>query len=224
LVRISEKDKGKILFLTDCDYDVLGGTLHGGPDIVITNSCDLESDLINLGILEKIVVEVIPNVVRSKGSATRVAEDICQCAQAIALPMGRLRIAAQPLGVDLALESLDLVKYWDRNSRKFDTDKLNRTVRDKLRRAEVPLSAHEWQRLIETTPYDPVVCNGKDLFAAAQMIMRTQYRMSSKYSVEVVVSMARLSLDEERFELWPVVRRMRQWEKRNRVQLLSIAA
>ncbi len=108
LAAISEKDRGKILFLTDCDYDVLGGTLRGGPDLVITNSCDVEADLIGLGILEKIVVEVVPGVVQNRDSATKVANYVRQCAELIAMPIGRIRIAAQPLGVDLELEKLDL--------------------------------------------------------------------------------------------------------------------
>lgn len=224
LAAISETDKGRILFLTDCDYDVFGGMLQGGPDVVITNSCDVESDLINLGILEEIVVEVIPGVVQSKGSSTRVAEDVRQCAEAISVPMGRVRMAAQPLGVDLDLENLDLGKYWDSGSRQCNIEKLNWTVCNKLRRAGVRLSKGEWEQRLADTPTDAIVCNGKDLFAAAQMIMRTQYKMSNKYSFEIIVSMARLSLDEERFERWSVVRRIRQWEKRNSAQLLSAAA
>src|SRR5580658_6101375 len=56
LLSIREDDRGRVLFLTDCDYDVAAGTLRGGPDIVITSTCDVESDLIELGILERLAI------------------------------------------------------------------------------------------------------------------------------------------------------------------------
>jgi hypothetical protein len=217
-------DKGRMLFLTDCDYDVLGGTLCGGPDVVITSSCDVESDLIGLGVLTKIVVEVVPGVVETKERAVKVAGDVCACAQSLARPLGRIRIAAQPFGVDLDLSNLDFAKYWDKASRSPMVDKLHTSIFTRLRNAGVGISKSGWEDLIAETPDESIVCNGKDLIQAAQMILRTHYKMSHKVSADMMTSMIRLSLDERHFEAWPVVQRIRAWEKKSGRILLVPAA
>jgi hypothetical protein len=219
-----DDDKGRILFLTDCDYDVLNGTLHGGPDIIITGSCDVEADLISLGILEKVVVEVIPGTVETRGAAMRVAADVRGRAELIALPLGRIRIAAQPLGVDLELEDMDLAKYWNKSAGEVLTDKLATSIFARLKRGGVSLSKAEWLSLIDSTPNDVVVCNGKDLIAAAQMIMRVHYKMNNRVSAEMLTSMMRLAVDDSHFQTWSVVQRIHKWEERSGSFLLAAAA
>lgn len=217
-------DNGRMLFLTDCDYDVFKGNLHGGPDVVITSTCDVESDLIDLGILEKVVVEVVPAVVQAKDAAAKVAADVCKCARAMALPLGRVRIASQPLGVDLEFANLDFAKYWDKVTYTPMIDKLHASMLTRLRKAGIDMTKERWEELIAGTPDDLMVCNGKDLIEAAQMILRTRYRMSHKITTEMMTSMIRLSLDQQHFEAWPVVRRIRVWEKRHGCALLAPTA
>ena len=71
-----ETDKGRVLFFTDCDYDVPAGILRGGPDVIITATCDVESDLIHLGILDKVAVEVVPQAIASKDSAAKIGATV----------------------------------------------------------------------------------------------------------------------------------------------------
>src|ERR1035441_1034356 len=81
---ILDADKGRILFFTDCDYDVGTGDLRGGPNVVITASCDVESDLIGLGILEKVAREVVPQAIASNDSAARIGADVRKYAEKVA--------------------------------------------------------------------------------------------------------------------------------------------
>src|SRR5262249_45079834 len=104
LESIRATDQGRVLFFTDCDYDVTAGDLRGGPDVVITTSCDVESDLISLGILRRVAIEVVPQAMIARDSPSKIEADVREHAERIALPFGRIRMAAQPLGVDLQLD------------------------------------------------------------------------------------------------------------------------
>ena len=225
LQSILEQDKGRMLFLTDCDYDVAAGTLHGGPDVVITATCDVESDLINLGILEKLAVEVVPlRSIEAKDGAARIAAEIQSHAELIALALGRIRMAAQPLGVDLELEDIDLNKYWDRKRGRFLSDKLDQVIWERLTK-ETNISREDWEERVNQSPSDLLLCHGKDLLKAVQLFFRILYKMDNKITVDMLNIMMRLAMDQPQFERWKVVQRIRQWESRyGRVLLTSAPA
>jgi Protein of unknown function (DUF4435) len=217
-------DAGRMLFITDCDYDVLNGTLHGGPNIVITKACDIEADLIDLGVLEKLVPEVVPNSMGSKTSASKIAISVRGHAKKVAEVMGRIRIVAQPIGVDLDFDNWDLLRFWDANSCEPLARKMHQAVLARLKRAGVTISETDWMARIESVPGDCAVCNGKDLIAAAQMILHTHYKMNHKFSKEIIAGMMRLALDNAQFANWPVVARIRAWEQRHGRAVLLVAA
>ena len=219
---IRASDEGRILFVTDCDYDVPAGELQGGPDVVITASCDVESDLIRLGILEKIAVEVVPRAIASKGSAEKIASDVLEHAERIAIPMGRIRMAAQPLGLDLNLDEIDFSKYCDRRSGSIRDGKLNQIVLNHIRK-ELDITKEEWEGRLLVASRNPILCNGKDLIKATQIFFRYLYQMDSKITPEMLTMMIRLAVDQVLFENWSVVKRIRAWEVRCGRQLLATA-
>lgn len=222
LAAMLPNDEGRILFLTDCDYDVLNGTLHGGPNVVITKACDVEADLIDLGVLEKVVLEVAPDAVTAKVAASRISADVSICAKAIARIIGRIRVVAQPIGVDLDFENWDLAKFWDARAGGPSIQKMHQTVLARLKRAGVIISPADWIALVDEIPDDDIICNGKDLVSAAQMILHTRYKMSHKVSKDTIAMMMRLALDDVLFENWSVVSRIRRWEKQHgRAMLLA---
>jgi hypothetical protein len=216
-------DEGHMLFLTDCDYDVLNGTLHGGPNVVITKACDVEADLIGLGVLEKVVVEVVPDAIVSKASAPRIATNVRSRAEEIAKVMGLIRMIAQPIGVDLEFENWDLAKFWDAKSGKPLVKKMHEVVLARFKKAGVAITEPDWMARIDNVPDDAIVCNGKDLVSAVQMILHTHYKMDHKMSKTIIASMMRIALDDAQFERWSVVSRIRQWEKRHSRTLLFAA-
>jgi hypothetical protein len=223
LESIRESDKGHILFVTDCDYDVPAGDLHGGPDVIITTSCDVESDLIALGILDKVAVEVVPHAIASKGSAEKIGTDVREHAERMTLPLGRIRMAAQPLGVDLSLEDIDFSKYWDKKTKVVLEDKLIRITLDHLAK-ELNITREEWEERLLATPNTSTVCHGKDLVKAAQMFFRYLYKMDNKITPDILAMMMRLAVDQTLFESWSVVKRIRAWENRCGRKVLENAA
>jgi hypothetical protein len=216
-------DKGRILFLTDCDYDVLNGTLRGGPDVVITDGCDVEADLVRLNLLEKIVVEHVPRVIHSMDSAAKVATDVKNDAETMALALGKVRIAAQPLGVDLGFENFNITRYWDESARKPLLDKINQEFFVRLGAGGVSIAKDEWLYRISATPDDKIICHGKDLVSAAHMILCQRYRMDHKVTAEMLMSIMRTAIEKSHFEEWTVVRRIRKWEDQNSRSLLNAA-
>jgi hypothetical protein len=219
LESIRGTDKGRVLFLTDCDYDVAAGTLHGGPDVVITKSCDVESDLIGLGVLAKVAVEVVPQAISSKDSAIKIEIDVRQHAQRMALPFGRIRMAAQPFGVDLNFDEVDFSKYWDVDSKKVLEEKVYRVMWSHL--GEAGIDRGEWDERIREIPDDVVLCHGKDLVKASQMFFRYLYKMDNKVSKDFLAMMLRLAVDQKAFESWDVVKRIRKWEARYGFAMLA---
>lgn len=218
LASIIKSDSGRILFLTDCDYDVRRGDLTGGPNVVITHGCDVESDLIELGLLAQLAVEVTPRALEGDGNASRVADSVYDHALRMSIALGRVRMAAQPLGIDLGLDELDLAKIWDKESDAIMTDKLEYITWARLKPSGI--SREEWHALIEATPTDALMCNGKDLVRATQLFFRKLYRMSNGITCEILTTMLRLAVNEEQFERWSVVSRIHKWEARYGRKLL----
>jgi hypothetical protein len=208
---IRDVDKGRILFFTDCDYDVSSGELHGGPDVVITTSCDVESDLISLGLLGKVAIEVVPQAVIARDSPARIEVNIREHAERLALPFGRIRMAAQPFGVDLQLDDIDFAKYWDKKTNKVLVEKIYQVMWDHLS-GEVDVNRQDWDARLQEIPENSMLCHGKDLVKAAQMFFRYLYKMDSTINKDVLAMMLRLVVDQEVFENWTVVKRMRKWE------------
>lgn len=217
---IRETDKGRVLFFTDCDYDVPAGTLHGGPDVVITESCDVESDLVNLGVLAKVSVEVVPQAITAKDMPLKIETRVREYAQRLALPFGRIRMAAQPFGVNLKFEDIDFSKYWDDKTRKILSDKIYQVMWDHLSE-DLNISRQDWDARLQEIPDNLVLCHGKDLVKAAQMFFRYLYKMDNKINKDVLAMMLRLAVDQKIFESWDVVKRIRKWEARYGSSMLA---
>jgi hypothetical protein len=223
LESIRDADKGHLIFFTDCDYDVPAGTLHGGPDIVITDSCDVESDLIKLGILNRVAVEVVPQAIASKESAENAGTNVRAHAESLALPMGRIRMAAQPLGLDLEFDEVDFSKYWDKGAKAVLVDKMYSVFWDHINKLS-DITYDEWSARLGECPDNPIVCNGKDLTKGAQLFFRYLYKMDNKITTDMLLMMIRLAVDDSIFESWSVVKRIRSWEAAYGRILLSTAA
>jgi hypothetical protein len=206
-------DHGRILFLTDCDYDVRTGELRGGPDVIITKGCDVEADLISLGLLEKLAVELAPRAVETKVGASRIGSDVREHAQQMCLALGRIRMASQPLGIDLGLDQLDLAKYWDKSSDRILIDKLTETTWGRIKVSGISFA--DWRARINDMPADDAVCCGKDLIRSSKLFFRALYGMDTRVTYDAIAMMLRLALDDERFEGWTVVERIRKWEAFN---------
>jgi hypothetical protein len=202
--------RDRLLFLTDCDYAVRAGKLSGGPGLVITSGADVEADLLALGVLEPVVTEILPSALH-RDRVHVVCQELLGAARALALPLGRVRMATQPLGVDLNLDDLDFSKYCDRKSVSLSVSKLHSVVATKLARAGVDVNLAD---LVAATPSDEGMCNGKDLVRAVRFILHRVHRIPLEITDSILRHMVRLALDAKRFEEWSAVQRIRSWEER----------
>lgn len=203
----SPSDHDRILFITDCDYSVRLGELSGGHGLVITSGTDVESDLLTLGLLRKIVTEIAPSAL-SVNQVEKVAAEALSLAVSLALPLGRIRMASRPLGVDLGFEDIDFSKYWRRGERTLDEEKLIRVCANKLR-AEA--CSADLKHLVSQTPDDAGMCHGKDLLSALRTILLHEYRVDAKVTVDILRMMLHIALDDASFNSWTVTSRMRTW-------------
>jgi hypothetical protein len=212
LEKARDTDKQRMLFLTDCDYEVMFGTLSGGPDRVITANADVESDLIELGMLGRIVEEVVPRALNSPSESEEITREVFQRSVAFARPLGRMRAVVQPFGIGLDLGNLDFGRHRIPNSTDVDLDKLYRTVYARIR--DSGLTATEFRSRAESMPSLYQMCKGKDLVRAIHFVLRRDYRVPNNVTPDVLASMLRFGLEDRRFESWEVTRRIRGWEAR----------
>ncbi len=212
----STADLNRILFITDCDYAVRAGELTGGHGLVITSGTDVESDLLALGLLPKIVTEIVPSALPAN-RVEYIANDALKLATALALPVGRVRMAARPLGVDLEFDQLDFSKYWRRGRSNLNVDKLMQVTGARLRASGCNADLGE---LVRKMPSDNGMCHGKDLLSALRTVLIQEHRVDNKVTADLLGVMLRLVLDDVRFEQWKVVERIRAWEAKTSANIL----
>jgi hypothetical protein len=205
------QDLNRIIFVTDCDYAVRRGELSGGHGLAITTNTNVEADLVELNLLLPVILEISPRTMR-ESHVTRLCEEILFMAQSIAIPLGQIRMATEPLGVSLKLDELDLSKFWNRRNRTPDTEKMLTVIGQKLKRGGIEGMA--WRTAVNEVPADPSICNGKDLLRATRMILHHHYGVSNEITDTVFIRMVRLAMDSSSFESWGIVKRIRVGEER----------
>jgi hypothetical protein len=134
--------------------------------------------------------------------------------------LGRIRMASQPLGIDLGLDRLDLAKYWDKPSDQILIDKLVETTWGHVKESGVTFA--DWRARVTEMPADDAMCCGKDLLRSSRLFFRGLYGMDNKVTADAIAMMLRLALDDERFESWTVVERIHKWEALNGRKVFNI--
>jgi hypothetical protein len=207
-----EQDRAKLLFLTDCDYEVRRGSLraNGRQGLVITEKTDVESDLIDLGLLEPVVADIVAAAL-NPARAEQIVDRCLGEATQFALPLGRARMAAQPLGVALHLGDINFSRHWDNKNQTVDVEKLMRTIYARL--GEIGVSLDDWLKLVDETPDDLDMCHGKDLVRAFYWSLKQRHTLPADISPLAIQRLMRFSLWKRDLERWSVGRRIREWEE-----------
>jgi len=211
-------DQARIVSLIDCDYEVARRNFTPSPGVVITGGTDVEADMFLIGLLDRIVQNLIPREITEPNELAEIADDIRSSAISLSTPLGRARMAAQPLGIELDLGDFSFSKHTLRSGEP-DISKMTRTVHGRLEEA---IGLDDFRTCLAETPDDPRLCKGDDLLAAAAFIIRSRYRGSNKVNAELLDNLLRARMaDATVFEAWLVVRRIRSWEDRSGVTLLK---
>jgi hypothetical protein len=211
-------DLKRIVFFADCDYDVPRGTLHAGNGLVLTANADVECDLLSLGVLEQVVTELIPAVVRDD-IAEEIAALILDRATPLAIDLGRIRIAAFAASESMRPQDLELRKFRALNTDRVDTPKLIRSAHGTADGGPV-VSLQEFATICMEVPNSYSICNGHDLVRAVTDVIRRDFRMTA-VNEDLVSRCLRLSLNRERFSTWSVAKRVRAWEDAMGVTVLA---
>ncbi|MET7797054.1 hypothetical protein [Streptomyces decoyicus] len=214
--KANAKQRKKMIFITDCDYEVRRGSLRGAPDLVITTLTDMESDLVSIGLLESIVLDLVPGALKSKDACGKAVDKLHELAVGIARPLGRIRMAAQPYGIPLAIDEIKIRKYWDVKTGEMDLGKLIIATHSKI--SEV-LILEEWRRLVLATPDDRAMCHGKDLVRAISFVLREVFRVDAA-TPDTITRFLRIGMTDKHLSAWDLVRRVRKWQTENRRSIL----
>jgi hypothetical protein len=204
-------DLGRLVFLTDCDHEVSRGTLKGAHDLIITRNRDVESDLLELGGLRKVLLEVVPRACDSEHDLDLITTQVMTRITNLAEPIGRLRNALQSRGEELNLTNLDLSKVRPTGSDLVDVDRLVRTI---VQRSHmVSTKPQDALNMVQSEPGGYRVCNGHDLLAALSHVLREDFNRGDAGTPHLAGLLRSTVLDSEIFEQWTVVRRIRAWQR-----------
>src|SRR5262249_53384905 len=86
------------LFLTDCDYEVVLGSLRPAPSLVITKHADVEADLLDAGGLQELVLQLVPAALNDDADLNRITEAVRERSVVLAELLGRIRQVAKSEG------------------------------------------------------------------------------------------------------------------------------
>lgn len=214
--KANPQQRTKILFVTDCDYEVRRGALRGFPDLVITTLTDMESDLLDLGLIELLVLELVPQALESQAVCQSISAKLRGKAEKMALPIGRLRMAAQPLGIPLDWGDVKIARYWDPRTESVDFAKFIDAMHSKV---SDEVSFIEWRKLATETPEDVSMCHGKDLVRILASLLKSEYRVEN-ITADGLARMMRANLTRDYLDSWGVVRRIKTWQVGNQRQIL----
>lgn len=198
-----------VLFITDCDYEVALGRLRPTPNLIITENADVEGDLITLGGVERLVVELVPSALESDDQLALVVGVVLERSVAIAENLGVLRKIGVEYGFEVGTE-IRFGKFRKGDPASIDDEKLVRSV---LQGTECPLEYDVCLDRVRQERRGLVVCNGHDLVAAISFVLRTDFGVSNQ-TPKTLEALLRHGLQREKFFQWSVVARVQGWQRR----------
>jgi hypothetical protein len=197
----------KFVFVADCDYDVPAQRLRPQPNLILTATVDVESDLIALGLAKRLVLELVPSAVTSDEQLSLVTTQVVDRAMALAVAIGRLRQVS-------AVESLGLTFQGIRHSRHRATGTSTVDVEKLTRRIHGGSEAIELRDLAakaDQAPSDCRVCHGKDFLVAIATVLHDDFGVPLA-ELKTLPRMLRAALSPVVLDVWDVTRRIRRWE------------
>jgi len=203
-------DDERMIFVTDCDYEVAAGTLHGSRNLVITEHADVESDLLLMGALKSAIAELIPDALDTDEALREATVHVLQRSIAVAEPIGRVRKVGRLTGVVFDFDDLRFQRLRSTGSRMPDMERAAEVIVQRTHGCG--MSREDLMAAMDEVGGGPEVCNGHDLVAAVKTVLHQDYNVPMA-ATEALPRLIRMALDERMFEQWSVVRRIRRWER-----------
>jgi hypothetical protein len=126
LSTLEESNFHGVLAIVDADFDRLNISLYSSPNLILTDTHDLETMLINSSALEKVLVEF-----GSEEKIVKFGQDIRTVLLELGMPIGYLRWVSQLDELNLTFASITFSKFIDDRTLQIDELKLIQEVKNK---------------------------------------------------------------------------------------------
>ncbi|MEZ2300827.1 MAG: DUF4435 domain-containing protein [Microcoleus sp.] len=222
VLNILEKDNfAGVLAVVDADFWILEGTVPPSPNLLLTDTHDLETMLLKSRALEK--------VLREHGSTEKIerfAQDIRPTLLQSAKIIGYLRWASLKFKHDLRFEGLAFKDFVDKKTLALNESKLIQTVKNKSQNPG--LDEQQIRANMESLKTDTQdmwhVCCGHDMISILSFALGKALGSGSSKTVEpnVLEQNLRLAYESSYFCKTQLYAAIQQWEKNNQpFQVLS---
>jgi len=207
-----------VLVIVDADFDVLTGKYPTSPNIVFTDTHDLETMIIKSPALEKVLGEFgseekINQFVQNRGKD--VLAVLIECSRSI----GYLRWVSLREGLSLTFEGLDFGKFIDKEQLTVGEARLFKTVKDKSGRQDIADSQlKESVQAIRKDDHDPWhVCCGHDLVCVLSIGLCKAIGSwnAGDVKIDVLERSLRLAYERTHFQQTQLYASIQRWEQAN---------
>ncbi|KYC38590.1 hypothetical protein WA1_36005 [Scytonema hofmannii PCC 7110] len=203
-----------ILAIIDADFERLETLTYSSPNLLRTDTHDLETMLINSQALNKVVAEF--------GSEEKIAQfsrDVRLALLETGMSVGYLRWLSQRNGMNLTFEGIRFSKFIDEQTLQIDELKLIREVKNKSQAFSLKDEDLQQQLMSQkNNSYDPwQICCGHDLVQLLSLGLRKAIGSNKVADVEPNSLERNLRLAYEEVYFWKthLYVHIRTWESKN---------
>lgn len=203
-----------VLAIVDADFDRLSTSAHNSPNILRTDTHDLETMLINSFALDKVIAEF-----GSEEKITKFGRDVRTALIEAGMLVGYLRWVSQCNCLNLTFEGITFSKFTDEQTLQIDELKLIQEVKNKSQALSLKNEDLK-QQLInkKSSSHDPwQVCCGHDLVEILSFGLRKTIGSTNAANVKLdsLECNLRLAYEEAYFCKTYLYLDLRTWESNN---------
>jgi hypothetical protein len=210
-----------VLAIVDADFDRLSEKAFASPNLLFTDTHDLETMILQSPAFEKLLVEF-----GSEDKITRLVEKHSKDARSLlldcAMPIGYLRWVSLQENIALKFEELSFEKFIDKEKLSIDILKLIRHVQGRTSSStqgqkQIPDSVlHNKIQLLSSTSHDPWhVCCGHDIVCVLSLGLRKVIGSTKIIEPDMLEVCLRLAYEYSRFCKTQLYVSIQQWEAAN---------
>jgi hypothetical protein len=207
-----------VVFVVDCDYDVPAGRLRPGGNLIVTEHVDVEADLIRLGLVERLVTELVPSALESEARKVAVTHAVVERSSALAEAIGKFRLLTASEDIRIRFHGLRYRRYRTQSAISADMEKLGATLHNSAENCT--MTPIELVAAAEALPGGPKICHGKDMIGSVAAVLHDDFGVDMR-EVAGIPGMLRLAITDEAFARWGVSRRLAQWQRATGRYVLS---
>lgn len=223
----------RVLAVLDADFSRLRGLTVRSPNVLFTDSHDLETMMLSSCALDTVLRESA-----SEDKLQALGRDVRAMLLESVLPLGYLRLASLEMRLDLCFDGLSLDRLIDKKTMRMDRERMARTVIDRTNACHT--SAPDLLKLADSLrrPTDDPwqVCCGHDVVEALAVALhhligtrkgsssvkrREKVKNPEKASASILEKDLRLAYDWQGFSGTQLCATIREWQMTHRCTLLA---